>query len=276
MNRDIRQLANAYRLITERADPSKVDTQNLFKPRLSQIDQTAAKALANNNEPQDNDQISSRKPFQSVASKLLPGQSSMDLDKFIGMAISMAGRMKGFENGPGGDLGAIISSDSRLMDGHHRWAATLLINPNTQLAGMQIDMPYQQLLGVLNVWTKAHGRSGKPATVKLSSITPDMVYNRFKEMAVAGNKFITADQIKQAFATQKTDAERLATAARQNWTSIQPTWGNTDELPDKVDMPAIEPDELPDVKADLEQGKLDVNPPYSPAVSKMVPSQSKQ
>ena len=51
------------------------------------------------------------------ASSLLPSQNAIYLGKSLGMAV---GGVKG------GDLGAIISKDNHILDGHHRWAATLL------------------------------------------------------------------------------------------------------------------------------------------------------
>jgi hypothetical protein len=44
----------------------------------------------------------------------------------------------------------LISSDDHILDGHHRWAALLLIDPHRTMDVLQIDMPIRELLRVSN------------------------------------------------------------------------------------------------------------------------------
>lgn len=258
-------LEEAYSKILEKANPELVD-KNIFKTRLSQIDSNTAKQLvkggAEDNNPTD-DVVLSKRPFSASASSLLPGQSNMDLDKFIGMAIQMAGRFGGFQSGPGGDLAAIISNDNRLMDGHHRWFATLVVDPKATVKGLQIDMPYEKLLGVLNVWTKAQDRDGKTATIPISQITGDVVQKRFTELASADDKFSKAQDKAAAFQKIGLTIQQAAQNAKVNWENNTPWKDTADKLPAKTDMPVIEPTELETVSGSLAKGEIDLNPPYA-------------
>ena len=60
------------------------------------------------------------------ASEAVPTQSNILIAKSIGMAAN------GVE---GGDLGAYFSTDNEILDGHHRWAATMLNNPGAPMGG---------------------------------------------------------------------------------------------------------------------------------------------
>ena len=43
---------------------------------------------------------------------------------------------------------AIISSDNRILDGHHRWAATLFNNPKAKVGGVQAELKIGDLIQV--------------------------------------------------------------------------------------------------------------------------------
>ena len=74
------------------------------------------------------------------ANRLKPSQSAIYLGKSLGMAI---GGVKG------GDLGSIVSKDKRILDGHHRWAATLLSEPTANITGIEADLGIGDLVPVL-------------------------------------------------------------------------------------------------------------------------------
>ena len=75
-----------------------------------------------------------------AAKKLKPSQKEVFLAKSIDMAIG------GIE---GGDLGSIISHDNFILDGHHRWAATILNNPNSSITGIKVALDIDDLIPVL-------------------------------------------------------------------------------------------------------------------------------
>ena len=77
------------------------------------------------------DDIVKTKPVQIAVSKLKPSQEAIYLGKALGMAVA------GME---GGDLGAVISKDNYILDGHHRYAATTFNNPSASVGGVQSDL----------------------------------------------------------------------------------------------------------------------------------------
>lgn len=61
-----------------------------------------------------------------AASKAKPTQTNILLAKALGMAIGPPPMV-------GGSINAWISTDGKILDGHHRWAATMLNNPSAEL-----------------------------------------------------------------------------------------------------------------------------------------------
>ena len=102
--------------LNEKADPGKVEDDR-FPMNLSSVDADFAQRLVNT-EPADEDTIPVTGASEPVQ-KLKPSQSSMNIEKAMGQAISMIlGDME-----LGGNINAFISSDDHIMDGHHRWVA---------------------------------------------------------------------------------------------------------------------------------------------------------
>lgn len=255
-----------YESLIEDADPNKIE-KDLFPTKLSQVDPEDAKKLANNPEPGAEDK--SKGATASVpAETLKASQTTMDFGKFVGMAIQMLGKIGSFSGGAGGDLGAIVSSDNHIMDGHHRWAATCMVDPKADVGGIFINLPGDKLVGVLNVWTVAQGQKGKPSDTNLNSLTADSVGAKFIEMAQKGGGFLPSpEEILEKFKANGFDSlEAASEHVKKNWDATADTRKVEAWMPAKIDMPAIEPDQLEKVKADIEAGKLDLNPPYASGV----------
>jgi hypothetical protein len=70
------------------------------------------------------------------ASECQPTQSNILIPKSVGMAIN------GVSGGNlGAYLGKIEGSDNAILDGHHRWAATMLNNPTAEIGGFaRVDL----------------------------------------------------------------------------------------------------------------------------------------
>lgn len=253
-------------LIFEDADPKKIDSDK-FPTKLSSVDPATAKQLASGglDDNKKKDDIAGAKSVSLPAAALKASQTTMDFGKFVGMAIQMMGKLGNFSGGAGGDLGAIISSDNHIMDGHHRWAATLMVDPQANVGGLRVQLPGEKLVGVLNVWTVAHGGSGKPSDTELASLTGDSVAEKFKEMASKGGKFLPSpEEMLAAFKKEGFDSLDAAAAhVKKNWDSTTKQRAIQGWMPPKVDMPAIEPEQLTQVAADISSGKMDINPPYS-------------
>lgn len=61
----------------------------------------------------------------------------------------------------------IVSSDGRVLDGNHRWAASALIaltDPSQRLDVIQVDARWPELLAMADAWHEAQGQSGKSIT----------------------------------------------------------------------------------------------------------------
>jgi len=81
--------------------------------------------------PED-DKTTIKVPDEIPASEAIPTQTNILLAKALSMAIN------GVE---GGDLKAWISTKGEILDGHHRWAATMLNNPAANLGAIgAVDM----------------------------------------------------------------------------------------------------------------------------------------
>lgn len=265
---ELEKAVNRRVRIYEKADPSMVDP-NLFPSKLSQVDAELAKKLAVSGleDGSEEDDDAGVAGASVAASELKATQSTMDLAKFVGMSIQMLGKIGGFPNGPGGDLGGIISSDNHIMDGHHRWAGSLLVDPNSKLGGIRINLPGKQLVGVLNVWTAAKkGSEGKNSTHKMSDLTPELVADEFKKSVenADSNKFLpSTEEILAAFKKEGFDSLDAAVEhIKMNWAKTSALRTVESWMPEKKDMPAIEKADLKTVKADIEGGKMDLNPPY--------------
>ena len=65
----------------------------------------------------------------------------------------------------GGNLGSIVSKDGHILDGHHRYAATLFADPNAKIIGIEADLGIGDLVPVLRALGDAYGnkRRGEPA-----------------------------------------------------------------------------------------------------------------
>ena len=80
----------------------------------------------------DDDKAPVKVPDEIAASKAIPTQTNILFSKALSMAIG------GVE---GGDLKAWISTKGEILDGHHRWAATMLNNPSANLGAVgAVDM----------------------------------------------------------------------------------------------------------------------------------------
>ena len=95
------------------------------------------------------------------ASKMLkPTQEDVYLGKALGMAIGGVA---------GGDLKSVVSHDNYILDGHHRWAATLLNKPTATITGIQVAMDIQDLVPVLRAAGDAMSVEAHPKATRTYS-----------------------------------------------------------------------------------------------------------
>ena len=108
----------------------KPPAKNTLKPGSKEADDYLTSGK-DDGKPND-DNVTVKAPSSVAASDAKPTQTNILLAKSLSMAIG------GVE---GGDIGAWIGTDGSILDGHHRWAATMLNNPNAKLgAAGAIDL----------------------------------------------------------------------------------------------------------------------------------------
>lgn len=244
----ITRLAKAY-------TPQEIKEQVENAGRLSNVDPQLAKVLSIAGTSHDKVNVSHK---NLPADKLKPSQTTMVLPKSVGMALAMlSGKLNT-------DLGAIVSKDGFIMDGHHRWSAAIIaFGPGVQVGGYVADLPGNTLLRVLNLATKGwfQGRNGNPGTGSINSYTPKAVESLLREYLETGapNSF-SAAQIQALLIEEFGSIDVGVATMAKNVTYMSkkiPSWA-----PDRKDMPVIEPNEVPGVAKNLSKGLLKWKAPY--------------
>ena len=119
------------KLVLEKIDSSRTPL------KLSDVNPERAKKIATTglkDGDKDDDVIRVQNKPTGITSvqNLKPSQSSMNIKKAMSFVINMLSpKNKDFQ--PGGDLEALISRDKFIMDGHHRWVASAMIDPNIKI-----------------------------------------------------------------------------------------------------------------------------------------------
>jgi hypothetical protein len=197
------------------------------------------------------------------AGKLKPSQTTMTLDKTLGMAVAML-----LDNMPtGGDLGAIISKDNHILDGHHRWSASIAAGgPGISVGGYKADLLGKDLLKVLNVVTKGRfkGRNGNPGKGDIKKYTPANVKKALEKGLKDGlpGKFPispadVAKALEKLGGTAEKGIEQMA-ANLGKMSKAVPGWA-----PARKDMPVIDADEISGVSKILNKGDVNWNKPLA-------------
>jgi hypothetical protein len=233
---------------------------------LSKIPKDAALAAidAGKNDADEVDDTAKFKKSSVPASKLRASQTEIIPSKAVGLAVSMILKKGNFKE-IGGDLGAIASNDNYIMDGHHRWAATMLANPKANVVITFIDLPAQKLVSVLNVITAAKGRSGNPGKGNIKTFTGDVIGKVIDEFAEKGDGNNSAEEVKDAVSTVgngdfNKGKEVMMKNADALPKDIMPG------APDRIDMPVVNSDEIAKVAKDIQNGTIDYTGPYSSEV----------
>lgn len=225
--------------------------------RLSNVDPVLAKYLVHTglDDGSASDDKVSVKPAVFGAASLKPSQTTIKLWGVVGMALMMIRKGK-----IGGNLGAIISSDNYIMDGHHRWAATILAGgPDKKVGGFQAAIPGKELIKVLNIITKGLFKvpAGNKGTGNITNVNPDATRALLEQYVVEGIKGeypVSAEQVRKDLTTGFGSVERGIEVMSDRAKLVRktvPSWA-----PVRSDMPVIEPEEAPEAAKLLDQGKI--------------------
>ena len=280
MSKDMKLIMeNFRRRMSELADPDLVDDE-VFPTKLSQAKAVAKKKgkyhaifggadTPGADKDPDDDKVVVKTASESVVG-LKPSQTSMDLDKAIAFTIAAIRRVKPFKQGPGGDLNAIISGDGHIMDGHHRWVASGLVDLNSKVGGYKVEFPAKKLIAVLNAITAYLGKEGKPGKGSFSQLTYENIKGKLEEFAAKGVWSADGDgrkviQALESFTGVQGEAAIEAAAKKMADNAGQLTLTTPEGFPDRIDMPVLEADEGAVMMAVrfLKNGTIDINPPYN-------------
>ena len=272
-------------VISEKANPEEVDPKR-FPMKLSQVDKDTAAAIVKSGSQKydksaDDDSIPVA-PASIPVKDLKPSQSSMNIKKALGFAISMINKSGPFKGGPGGNLDAFISKDNYIMDGHHRWIASFMVDPNAEVGGYIVDFPRKELIAVLNTMTKgAFGRNdGKAATGGFDQFKPDRIKAELRKFAKEGNNFTGSEDVIKAVEvfTGKKGAAAVDAAAEKFSANLSgATLSVPSGSPERPDMPVIdEPEHVAKARDMLTQGDIDVNKPYGKLTNKTEPENTNE
>lgn len=235
---------------------------------LKDIPVDAAKAAYKAGGKKDGDTADDQVVFKKVslaAIKLKPSQKELVPQKAVEFAFSAIMKIKPMEGGPGGDLGAIVSNDNYIMDGHHRWAATFLVDPSATLDATQIDLPGAALVTALNVVTKGIGRAGQAGTGNISQFAGAPITDAI-DLVLEKGYWAEKDPAKCKAAFEEwggsvEDGKKKMLENAKKMPKQLPSWA-----PARVDMPVIKQPEVMTVAKAISQGVIDIKPPYSPDV----------
>jgi hypothetical protein len=195
-------------------------------------------------------------------SDLKPSQSSMNIEKALSMALGMIRDDKA-----GGDLGAFISSDKHIMDGHHRWVATAMVDPSAKIGGYGVEFPADKLIPVLNALTvgKFGEMTGKPATGGFEQFKETPIRDQLEKYLQNGAYQMEPDVVQtviEKFTGETGEAaiEAAVTKFVDNLGAVK--FDLPKDAPSREDMPIIDEPNVPDAIAALSAGEVDVNEPY--------------
>lgn len=198
-----------------------------------------------------NDDVVYTKEVGIPAKSLKASQDAVYLGKTLGMAVN------GVE---GGDLDAVISKDNRILDGHHRWAATIFNNHAAKVNGTRADLIIGDLIPVLRATGDALGntRGDAPSGGDISIFNADL--SDVKSCIYDGKwmdpKYYNKQKSIEWFV--KIGEEKI-----NNALSIIKRNGPPVGAPPRIDMPKIKPSQVKTVSSLLDAGKIDVRAPYT-------------
>ena len=210
----------------------------------------------------EGDDVVDTKKGSWAANRLKPSQNAIYLGKSLGMAV---GGVKG------GDLGSIVSSDNHILDGHHRWAATLLSEPTASIQGIEAKLGIGDLVPVLRALGDAmnNTRRGEPKGGDINIFkakTKDAVDALTKGKNMNPKFYDKEKSIAwlESIGGEKELAKRLKFIQSQT-----PPSG----APPRNDMPVIDSDKGQEKRAAnlLKKGELDVRKPYAKKPERLKP-----
>ena len=243
--------------VNEDLPTKEIDPKEFPNPLPSSKKGFLKKGDPKNDGGKADDDVVPTKDVQIAVSKLKPSQDAIYLGKSLAMAIN------GVE---GGDLGAVISKDNYILDGHHRYAATSFNNPNASVGGVRANLNIGDLIPVLRAVGDAmknkRGVEPKGGDVNIFKATMDDIKN-----VIYKGKNVPAQYYdkEKSIAWFEAIGEDVLSKRLKQLQSKRPPAG----APMRKDMPKIRPGQINLLKALLNKGKIDVREPYAENVNEV-------
>lgn len=269
--------------LLEKADPAGVDSKR-FPLKLTDAgkvsgDRAEVLVTGGNEDGNADDDIVDAQPASKAVKLLLPSQSSMDVYKAVCFALAAIKKMAPFKGGPGGDLGAIITSDNHIMDGHHRWIASGMIDPTSEVGGYVVEFPAKEMIAALNMITvhltgRSEGKGGSGGFDQFNKEGILAVLKKFVKDGAevpgkgkwSGLEGPVVLEACESFSGVSGEAAVDAAAKKMADNVSELTLSVPKGFPERSDMPVISKDagHLKKAIELLRAGDVDLNAPYSP------------
>ena len=202
-----------------------------------------------------NDDKLKTKDTMIEARNLNPSQSEIFMGKALGMAV----------NGiAGGNLDAVISSDNHILDGHHRWCATMFSDPNLKVGGTMVNLTIGDLIPVMRAIGDALGNKRRGAPKDSGDINVYQASREDVEQAIYEGRYMDSRFYSKEKSIEWMEGvggiENVFTRLKMIQSKRPPRGA-----PPRTDMPVIDADkgQVKLVSDLLKQGKIDVKRPYA-------------
>ena len=133
------------------------------------------KGLKDGNDSDDMIQVKENEPVN--VAEMIPTQQNIQIGKSLAFALG---------GGFGGqELGAYITGGNEILDGHHRWSGTMIVDPGASIKGHKIYAPADDIIPALTALGNAFGNQQKGVEVKKESArgSDDVILERWQKLA---------------------------------------------------------------------------------------------
>ena len=133
------------------------------------------KGLQDGNDTDDMIQVKENEPVN--VAEMIPTQQNIQIGKSLAFALG---------GGFGGqELGAYITGGNEILDGHHRWSGTMIVDPGASIKGHKIYAPADDIIPALTALGNAFGNQQKGVEVKKEAVrgSDEVILERWQKLA---------------------------------------------------------------------------------------------
>ena len=133
------------------------------------------KGLKDGTDGDDSIDVKENEPIN--VAEMIPTQQNIQLGKSLAFALG---------GGFGGqELGAYVTGGNEILDGHHRWSGTMIVDPGASIKGHKIMAPADDVLPALTALGNAFGNAQKGREKKNESArsSDNVIIERWQKLA---------------------------------------------------------------------------------------------